>query len=318
MGALSCRPHQELEQGDAEQLSNAHATKEGYSALQIRTYTGTEVHELDVESEAGPSNNFAFGRHCFIIFIFLSIGCFAAAAAFVLGGKSKESAPSATRREESSSASLFDCKVVPADWEAVWPVEKMAYCCKNFSVGCVTFHCDVDSDDWGEDWSQLKKDWCCRVKQVGCMPATAGATPVEDACHSSCKAEGVTATCRDRISFAAKHAFAGQEHACGQAYSQVQVECGSACQACSIDAAQCQALPVVKYNCVKGYDNWQQAWPQAKQRWCCSHQSKACAASQTQTSEPFDCTKDYEHWTTTWPVEKKLWCCQHAGTECPF
>merc|ERR1712228_389076 len=40
-----------------------------------------------------------------------------------------------------------------------------------------------------------------------------------------------------------------------------------------------------QYNCNDGYSNWKMSWSVEKQKWCCSHQRKACWQTMTETPE---------------------------------
>eukprot|EP00440_Ansanella_granifera_P064305 gb/GFBE01069720.1/.p1 GENE.gb/GFBE01069720.1/~~gb/GFBE01069720.1/.p1 ORF type:complete len:304 (+),score=24.72 gb/GFBE01069720.1/:1-912(+) len=168
----------------------------------------------------------------------------------------------------SQQVAEFSCQ---DDSTSDWSSSKRDWCCQNHQVGCpqadiqtitpaVIFDCDEGFEQWERNWSEQKSHWCCSNEQKGCdAPATstdapphvpastaAPAAPTTDprGCDTPCTEAGKTFSCKDRIQFAATHAYANKEGACKSAYSQVQVEC-SVCAAClSPEAAACTPLPV--------------------------------------------------------------------------
>lgn len=84
---------------------------------------------------------------------------------------------------------------------------------------------DYDCGDGLEDsWDAQKKAWCCANYGRGC--------PEFHGCDSLCIFSGASASCRDRVRWAAKHKFGGQSDACKSSYDVVLRQC-SVCSACN-------------------------------------------------------------------------------------
>jgi hypothetical protein len=66
------------------------------------------------------------------------------------------------------------------------------------------------------------------------------------------------------------------------------------------------------YDCETGYWNWQAAWSQAQQQYCCAKLGRACP-----TTEPFNCLAVPGNLETSWSTEKQVWCCSNYGRGCP-
>lgn len=157
----------------------------------------------------------------------------------------------------------FDCKSGVATWQETWSFTKMDYCCNTANVGCLQFDCAAGYSNWRADWSELKKEWCCSKQQKGCVETASptlydctthdlnqwsnakkgwccqhGQKGCDDHCIQQCTLKGVTAACKDRVSYAAMHTYVGQDKACALAYSLVQSECPS-CNTCSFDKIPC-------------------------------------------------------------------------------
>lgn len=214
-------------------------------------------------------------------------------------------------------------------------------------------------------WSRGKKRWCCDVKQIGCSflkaSSTTSATTSSSAtalvafnssedsadvhCLSGCFFDGKTASCEDRIMYAARETFAVHDDACAQAYRLVQKQCLKSCTACTLKKANCSVPPV--HDCSERGKAMSE-WSNSKRAWCCKHHHKGCTSTSSQAATtpvpttsisvsttttkattttsagaptiaaPFDCEADLANWTVVWTAEKKKWCCHNDNTECPF
>merc|ERR1712060_186800 len=137
--------------------------------------------------------------------------------------------------------------------------------------GSLPYDCEAGYSTWKAVWSEPKKRWCCARQQKGCPERV----PSGRGCDTPCLYHGMTATCKDRISYAAKHFFSHSDDSCRQAHSRVQREC-HICEACTI-AAQCGGTSAsIPYDCAAGLVNWRVAWSPGKKIWCCSHEKKGC------------------------------------------
>lgn len=246
----------------------------------------------------------------------------------------------------------FDCDAGYSNWQKGWSDEKKTWCCRHTHRGCATvsapYDCKAGFSNWQAGWSHSKKSWCCEHFHLGCTHATAG-------CSAFCELRGISATCRERIQFAARHAFAHQPGACERAHHSVQRECDT-CAACRAEEAQCQALPAsYPYDCDAGFSNWRAGWSEQKKHWCCHTYRKGCPDSGASSSGssltpdghppsrppsgqmwkwmlvdgqyqwhlmiivgplPFDCQAGYSNWRRGWSPDKKDYCCQHFRMGC--
>jgi len=64
-------------------------------------------------------------------------------------------------------------------------------------------------------------------------------TTTVETCHELCPVGGVSATCAERLLWAAQHETADQERPCEAAHTLVQGQC-SQCGGCSAEAAMCK------------------------------------------------------------------------------
>jgi len=96
------------------------------------------------------------------------------------------------------------------------------------------------------------------------------------------------------------------------------------------------------YDCEAGFMNWESAWSQAQQEYCCTTTGRGCATTSMNTAvptlpptppptppptqpptrppapvgpvDPFNCAVDAE---STWAADKKEWCCRIHHRGCP-
>jgi len=69
--------------------------------------------------------------------------------------------------------------------------------------------------------------------------------------------------------------------------------------------------PQPKYDCEKGYFNWEEDWETDKKSWCCAHHGRGCLRPTTST------VSYYCHTKNVWSLPKAMWCCRHQGIGCP-
>jgi len=210
----------------------------------------------------------------------------------------------------SNSVVSYNCQA-SAEWEAQWPMAQRKWCCQAHQLGCLAFNCEVVGNweqawsdlkkewcgvtshglatssepfdceanylAWMKSWSQDKKDWCCDNKRQGCLMTTTPAVGLVGPCEVSCHLDGVTATCYDRILYAVRNNYAGQQDACGLAFNRVRGEC-EMCDQCSKEV-NCSPLPLAlnELDCDEGLDKFEMNWSPEKKAWCCEHASKACS-----------------------------------------
>mmetsp|Transcript_95879 Transcript_95879/g.286194 ORF Transcript_95879/g.286194 Transcript_95879/m.286194 type:complete len:465 (-) Transcript_95879:189-1583(-) len=157
----------------------------------------------------------------------------------------------------------YDCVAGLSTWEQTWPPDKQRWCCSKHGRGCAAtttsrpaaFDCNVDGATPLRHWLEDRRIWCCQHHGVACLassPASkAGArlapttTPkqVEPAktlapsggdkgCEESCRLNGISATCTQRIRYSVKHQFEGDPGACEQAHELLMKQC-PVCSRCS-------------------------------------------------------------------------------------
>eukprot|EP00930_Biecheleria_cincta_P075323 TRINITY_DN62489_c0_g1_i1.p1 TRINITY_DN62489_c0_g1~~TRINITY_DN62489_c0_g1_i1.p1 ORF type:complete len:425 (-),score=72.28 TRINITY_DN62489_c0_g1_i1:73-1347(-) len=290
-------------------------------------------------------------------------------------------------KHKKNTCPSYNCEADAHTWEHSWSQRKQHWCCENKGLGCpaasddaIVYHDAGGEYDCAEDqaqmqtaWSSSKARWCCDVKQIGCSLVEASSTTVADGststsiddvlafdssensvnvhCLSGCWFDGETASCEDRIMYAARKTFAGQDDACAQAYRLVQKQCLKSCTACTLEKANCSVPPL--HDCDERSKAMSE-WSYAKRAWCCQHHQKGCTSTSSQAATtpvhttstpvrtttkatkatkttkatttpstvtmaaPFDCEADLANWTAVWTAEKKKWCCHNENTECPF
>jgi hypothetical protein len=122
------------------------------------------------------------------------------------------------------------------------------------------FNCKAEPES---DWSTSKKLWCCTYERLGCLPnvtaqatasqeaapegeaaAAAGAVMRELGCSRACTFEGMTATCRQRVRYVARHKFRGQATPCVLSQELVLRQCPS-CSGCALADTGCDTLVAV-------------------------------------------------------------------------
>jgi hypothetical protein len=125
-----------------------------------------------------------------------------------------------------------------------------------------TFDCDAGLANWEKGWSDQKKDWCCAQEQKGCeqddaaadtttsaidsdypggRPFKIGDPPPPPGCDSVCVKNGLRATCRQRIRYAADRKFSDVDaaEACRLSDEHVKQQCPEDCGACDIADTSC-------------------------------------------------------------------------------
>ncbi|CAE7702927.1 unnamed protein product [Symbiodinium pilosum] len=173
-------------------------------------------------------------------------------------------------------AMTFHCHVgVPS----LWSKTQQDFCCERVKIGCQETatippepDCVVSAANDPSAWPASKRLWCCQNHETGC---------VQDGSF----------TCNE-----------GDESTWAE--EQKAYCCTTAGLGCTT------ALPMdgEMYDCTEGYANWPE-WPADKQSWCCTHHSRACAASD---ATQYDCST----LETSWDTVQKEWCCTHHGKGC--
>merc|ERR1712228_499211 len=75
----------------------------------------------------------------------------------------------------------------------------------------------------------------------------------------------------------------------------------------------CPTTTPLPFNCLEGYDVWNNTWTKKKKSWCCLHQNRGCTEA---TSYLYDCQEDLQDWDTRWSTPKVQFCCETLGTGC--
>jgi len=87
-------------------------------------------------------------------------------------------------------------------------------------------------------WEEKKRHWCCSREDVGCQEGSRAQTEHLTGCKAMCSYQGQSASCVDRIRWAAQHTYLGKDKPCLQAHKLVLSQC-DACGNCSGSAAGC-------------------------------------------------------------------------------
>jgi len=120
----------------------------------------------------------------------------------------------------------------------------------NSEEACGQHGCFCGSPD---AWDTDRVRQCCQNTGVGC-PADASIIPWQgvgqlvgniDGCNSQCELDGVTADCKDRTHYTAKHSFASSSNSCSKALQRVIGDCPF-CAQCRPEDSGC--MPVVDPN----------------------------------------------------------------------
>lgn len=241
---------------------------------------------------------------------------------------------------------LGDPKVLYGSWSG----KRKAWCCEHEAVACseatgpapdadAVYDCSQGRLDWKKQWTPQKKAACCgKEDDMDCS--------IE--CHQECIFEHRSASCIDRVKWAAGHGFVQSTDACPAAWLLVMQQC-PVCAGCQLKDTGCtHAVPEttskLPYNCLDGYTSWAEAWSSDKKRWCCQEYSRGCettmpaahaaatteamttahphqpstSAKPTEPPDSYECSKGgYFDWESSWTRDKKEWCCQHRNTGCP-
>ena len=88
-----------------------------------------------------------------------------------------------------------------------------------------------------QHWAAAQRHHCCVHQHVGC--ATTTTAPTRD-CETICAVTGQLHSCRKRVAYVAREAFAHQPEACRKALAHVRREC-EVCSGCGLEEAQCEA-----------------------------------------------------------------------------
>mmetsp|Transcript_15441 Transcript_15441/g.43870 ORF Transcript_15441/g.43870 Transcript_15441/m.43870 type:complete len:186 (+) Transcript_15441:465-1022(+) len=67
------------------------------------------------------------------------------------------------------------------------------------------------------------------------------------------------------------------------------------------------------YDCLANFTDWENAWSEGQQSWCCDHYDRGCAARRASL---FDCNDRLDQWEDSWSLDKKVWCCRHRKKGC--
>lgn len=129
---------------------------------------------------------------------------------------------------DSMSAEPYDCADQYRDWESMWTDTKMAWCCRHEQKGCTKATTSAAASP-----PQTRSHETSR--------STAGALrqPTSTACMASCTFDAQTATCGQRVQFAAEYVFFAEARPCREAHDLVLKEC-SVCSDCMLDATGCE------------------------------------------------------------------------------
>lgn len=247
---------------------------------------------------------------------------FATAAARKMPVQEEISLPPSPAPDTSTGAnrSTFDCLDGLWDWQR-WPAAKQQWCCthklrwcpkkvkksfvgggssaaSNAGGGSSAAKFDCHSRDQ-KTWSEKQKTWCCQEEQLGCP----------DECSVSCRSNGRSATCAERVAWIRKNKFGGQkkDEACRSAYDVMSGECEKVCDVCQLQDICPGNGPKENLDCKAGAIA---KWSMRKKQQCCKNDGIACDS----LFPPYDCKyQPPEQWTSG----KQDWCCMHEGLGCP-
>ncbi|CAK9020785.1 unnamed protein product [Durusdinium trenchii] len=157
----------------------------------------------------------------------------------------------------------FDCDAGYEDWQSGWSPAKTQWCCRKEGRGCMQFQCEGEA----QQWSPEESDWCCANRQQ-CQSSDSGAC--DTMCTTSSGGKSITSSCMDRIRWAERHFYSGQEDSCSLAYSRVRVDC-DVCRTCSIEEAGCAQQPQVPrlLDDCEGTAVDRAGWSAEKKEFCC-------------------------------------------------
>jgi len=127
---------------------------------------------------------------------------------------------------DSMSAEPYDCADQYYERESMWTENKTAWCCKHEHKGCTK----ITTSAAPPATSLSSKADVVREKRQ----------PTSDACSASCTFDAQTATCGQRVQFAAEYVFFAEVDPCRDAHDLVLKECGS-CSSCMLDATGCKS-----------------------------------------------------------------------------
>lgn len=197
----------------------------------------------------------------------------------------------------------YNCRNVTNNLERAWSSTKRDWCCANAGSGCTApttsamFDCQAGFANWANGWTDAKKHWCCTDKKLVCArsnvtttekPTSQGKDTMiaqTSGCDTECVYRSQTATCKERISWAANRQFIRTPHPCATAHSDTLRKCPACKEVCSLAGAGCvltTAPPVSKattsspYDCTAGFENWKQGWSLKKKDWCCENMKRGC------------------------------------------
>jgi len=73
------------------------------------------------------------------------------------------------------------------------------------------------------------------------------------------------------------------------------------------------------FNCFADYENWRNAWNEAKANYCCEKAGRGCPQPEYPEYHKFEynCHSGYSNWFFGWSTHKKSWCCDHKHLGCP-
>jgi len=189
-------------------------------------------------------------------------------------------APAADATSSPEASHPFDCDAGLANSVKGWSDKKKDWCCAQEQKGCgeasLPFDCAAGLAKWRDGWSAEKKAWCCDREKRGCgddqviepgaqdvpqeeeaaadtttlvidsdyaggPPFKSGDPPPPPGCDSVCVRDGLRATCRQRVRYAADRQFGDLDAAdmCQRSDEWVKEQCPEDCAACDVADTGC-------------------------------------------------------------------------------
>jgi len=138
-----------------------------------------------------------------------------------------------------SPRQAHDCLSGVSDWRSSWSDAKKAWCCDKYGRGCPVpvahqrMQTSISIDD-GPVAEALSPAAAAEATKLRLQRAGPAAT-----CDVGCRVGDVTASCRDRIRYAAQHMFVGKPDHCQRAHELVITECATVCPTCALEDSGC-------------------------------------------------------------------------------
>jgi len=204
-------------------------------------------------------------------------------------------------------APQIDCQAGADDWQDLWSLAKMVYCCDSVRLGCsytgeqddsAGFDCDVVLPQL---WAPEKSTYCCETQGRGCPTASTTLISLGEIMDQNCDIS--------------------------QHDSWDVVKRARCCQTQQVGCPTGEGEPTTSKTSSSSTSTAASTTTAAPETTTTSSTKTTTIAAPepTRTAAPeftehygsYDCKLDLRAWVTAWDPTKKAWCCQKEHVACP-